>query len=90
MMQQLGVAPDVIDGCRNHVLAGPKTRRHYLHHDYAQEKHKAWERLGERIDTLLNNADVDSVLSERGRNLCHYLNEGCCHRRSASSKRSCV
>jgi integrase len=58
MMQQLSVLPDVIDGCQNHVLAGPKTRRHYLHHDYAREKREAWERLGERIDALLNNTNV--------------------------------
>lgn len=58
MMQQLGVSPDVNGGCRNHVLAGSTMRRHSLHHDYAQEKCEAWERLGERIDTLLNNANV--------------------------------
>jgi integrase len=35
MMQQLGVQPDVIDRCQNHVLAGSRVRRAYLHYDYA-------------------------------------------------------
>jgi integrase len=38
MMQALGVSLDVIDRCQNHVLAGSRVRRHYLHHDYAEEK----------------------------------------------------
>ena len=38
MMQALGVNLDVIDRCQNHVLAGSRVRRHYLHHDYAKEK----------------------------------------------------
>lgn len=58
MMQQLGVSLDVIDRCQNHVLAGGRVRRAYLHHDYAAEKRDAWNRLGERIDILLNNSNV--------------------------------
>jgi integrase len=58
MMQQLGVSPDVIDRCQNHVLAGSRVRRAYLHYDYAQEKREAWDRLGERIEALLDNANV--------------------------------
>ncbi|MFG6428877.1 tyrosine-type recombinase/integrase [Roseateles sp. LYH14W] len=53
MMQQLGVSLDLIDRCQNHVLAGSRVRRAYLHHDYAAEKREAWERLGERLDALL-------------------------------------
>ena len=37
MMQALGVMPDVIYRCQNHVLAGSRVRRHYLKHDYADE-----------------------------------------------------
>jgi hypothetical protein len=48
MMQALGVSPDVIDRCQNHVLAGSRVRRHYLHHDYAEEKTRAWNLLGDR------------------------------------------
>lgn len=46
MRQALRVSPDVIDRCQNHVLPGSKVRRHYLHHDYAEEKREAWQRLG--------------------------------------------
>jgi integrase len=58
MMQQLGVSPDVIDRCHNHVLAGSRVRRAYLHYDYAKEKREAWDRLGQRIDALLDNENV--------------------------------
>ncbi|MCH7343945.1 tyrosine-type recombinase/integrase [Pelomonas sp. CA6] len=58
MMQQLGVSLDVIDRCQNHVLAGGRVRRAYLHHDYATEKRDAWNRLGERIETLLDSPNV--------------------------------
>lgn len=53
MMQKLGVQLDTIDRCQNHVIAGSKVRRHYLHHDYADEKRIAWVGLGERIGALL-------------------------------------
>lgn len=58
MMQALGVLPDIIDRCQNHVLAGSRVRRHYLHHDYADEKREAWAKLGERLDLIFNNANV--------------------------------
>lgn len=53
MMQALGIAPDVIDRCQNHVLSGSRVRRHYLHHDYADEKRAAWRMLGSRIESIL-------------------------------------
>jgi integrase len=49
MMQKLGVGLDIIDRCQNHVLAGSKVRRHYMHHDYAQEKRAAWAALGKQL-----------------------------------------
>ncbi|WP_227870571.1 tyrosine-type recombinase/integrase [Orrella marina] len=52
-MQELGVSLDVIDRCQNHVLAGSRVRRHYLHHDYKIEKTEAWARLGKRLEALL-------------------------------------
>jgi integrase len=58
IMQSLGIPLDTIDRCQNHVLQGSKIRRHYLHHDYAQEKREAWRQLGERISTILNAKDV--------------------------------
>lgn len=57
MMQGLGVPLDIIDRCQNHVLAGSKVRRHYLHHDYADEKREAWRLLGDRLQLILNPAD---------------------------------
>lgn len=53
MMQALGVSLDVIDRCQNHVLAGSRVRRHYLHHDYAEEKKHAWNLLGDRLSAVL-------------------------------------
>lgn len=54
LMQGLGIALDVIDRCQNHVLAGNKIRRHYLHHDYAEEKRAAWKTIGEKLQSILN------------------------------------
>lgn len=53
MMQQLGISLDIIDRCQNHVLAGSKVRRHYLHHDYQEEKTEAWNKLGKMIEGIL-------------------------------------
>lgn len=58
LMQSLGVSLDIIDRCQNHVLHGSKVRRHYLHHDYAQEKREAWRLLGERLSMILDAANV--------------------------------
>lgn len=58
MMQALRISPDVIDRCQNHVLPGSKVRRHYLHHDYAEEKREAWRLLGERIQAILSASNV--------------------------------
>lgn len=53
MMQALGVSPDVIDRCQNHVLAGSRVRRHYLKHEYNDEKRDAWRLLGSEIERVL-------------------------------------
>lgn len=53
MMQALGVSPDVIDRCQNHVLAGSRVRRHYLTHEYNEEKREAWRGLGAEIERIL-------------------------------------
>lgn len=52
LMQALGVPLDTIDRCQNHVLEGSKVRRHYLHHDYANEKREAWRLLGAEISKI--------------------------------------
>lgn len=63
MMQSLGVPLEIIDRCQNHIIAGPKTRRHYLHHDYAAEKAEAWRKLGNRLDDLLTEKPATRELS---------------------------
>jgi integrase len=62
LMQSLGVSLEIIDRCQNHVLPGSKVRRHYLHHDYAEEKREAWRLLGDRLSLILNPADNVIVL----------------------------
>ena len=61
MMQALGVCLDVIDRCQNHVLPGSKVRRHYMHHDYADEKREAWRLLGTSLDSILTRDARDRV-----------------------------
>jgi integrase len=53
LMQSLGVSLEIIDRCQNHVLPGSKTRRHYLHYDYAAEKREAWRLLGDRLSIII-------------------------------------
>ncbi len=57
LMQSLGVSLETIDRCQNHVLPGSKVRRHYLHHDYADEKRDAWNKLGDRLSLILSLKD---------------------------------
>ena len=59
MMQHLEVTPEVIDQCQNHVLAGSKVRRHYLHYKYSKEKREAWRLLGERLTAIFEGKDED-------------------------------
>jgi hypothetical protein len=53
MMQAIGVSPDVLDRCQNHVLAGSRVRRHYLKHEYNDEKRGAWRLLGAEVERVL-------------------------------------
>jgi len=53
MMQALGISLDLIDRCQNHVLPGSKVRRHYMLHDYADEKRAAWAAMGEKLEGLI-------------------------------------
>ncbi len=62
MMQALGVPLDTIDRCQNHVLSGSKVRRHYLHHDYANEKREAWLKLGNQLASILAPNTEGTVL----------------------------
>ena len=65
MMQALGVPPDVIDRCQNHVLAGSRVRRHYLTHDVADESRMAGSKLGEAIEAVLaRDASASAALAK--------------------------
>lgn len=64
LMQSLGVSLDVIDRCQNHVIAGSKVRRHYLHYDYAREKTEAWKQLGQKIELILSETAASSSKKE--------------------------
>jgi len=61
MMQELGIPLDVIDRCQNHIVAGPKVRRHYLLYEYAAEKTAAWKKLGDRLAASLSETPNASV-----------------------------
>jgi integrase len=83
MMQSLDVSLDIIDRCQNHVLHGSKVRRHYLHHDYAQEKREAWRLLGDRVSLILSASNV-VLFSARSIDLSTSRR---CRETSANSKR---
>jgi hypothetical protein len=62
VMQELGVLPDIIDRCQNHKMPGDdqarrmhRVRKHYQHYDYAREKREAWDKLGQRLDLILDD-----------------------------------
>ena len=56
MMQALGLSPEVIDRCPNHVLKGSRVRRHHLQREHADEKRAVWRLLGEETEKFLGSA----------------------------------
>ena len=62
MMQKLKINRDVINLCQNHVI-GTKVDRSYLLDDYANEKCEAWNKLGDRLEAILNSYNVVSLKS---------------------------
>ncbi|MGZ8982789.1 MAG: tyrosine-type recombinase/integrase [Methylotenera sp.] len=62
LMQQLKVHRDVINLCQNHVI-GSKVDRVYLLDEYADEKREAWQKLGNRLEAILNANNVVSLKS---------------------------
>lgn len=53
LMQTLKISRDVINLCQNHVI-GTKVDRVYLLDEYAEEKYDAWNKLGSRLEEILN------------------------------------
>ena len=60
IMQKLKVHRDVINLCQNHVI-GTKVDRVYLLDEYVDEKRDAWQKLGNRLDAILNTDNVISI-----------------------------
>lgn len=73
MMQRLRVAPDVIDRCQNHVMAGGRVRKSYLHYDYAEEKQEAWAILGAELTRNLEPENVEKAELSPETTLAHEL-----------------
>jgi integrase len=65
MMQALGITPEVVDRCQNHVLKGSRVRRHYLTHPYNAEKRQAWEQLGAAITSILEAGSTEPARVRR-------------------------
>ena len=63
MMVQLGVAPDVVEKCLNHVEQN-RMKRIYQRHDYGAEMRHAWQLLGHRLE-LLTREDAENVTTFR-------------------------
>jgi integrase len=65
MMQALGITPEVVDRCQNHVLKGSRVRRHYLTHPYNVEKRAAWAQLGAAIEAILEATSHSAHAEQR-------------------------
>lgn len=63
MMVALGVLPEVVERCLNHVEQN-RVKRIYQRHDYRAEMKEAWRLLGERLELLTRGAD--NVVPLRG------------------------
>lgn len=62
LMQKLKISREVVNLCQNHVI-GSKVDRVYLLDDYADEKREAWNKLGDRLEAILNATNVVSLKS---------------------------
>lgn len=67
IMESLGIDPNIIDRCQNHVIHTGKNRvrRHYQLYDYADEKQAAWAKLGDYLERLLSGAVAPAELQKR-------------------------
>lgn len=64
LMATLGVAPEVIERCLNHVEQN-KVRRIYQRYSYASEMREAWVLLGERLEFLVGGREPSKVVPIR-------------------------
>lgn len=59
-MIKLGISPDVVDRCLNHIEQR-KLRRVYMQYKYEEEMQNAWETLGKRLE-LLTHKEINNLL----------------------------
>ncbi|GAA5181233.1 site-specific integrase [Niveibacterium umoris] len=64
MMTALGVLPEVVERCLNH-LEQNRMKRIYQRHDYAPEMREAWRLLGDRLELLTSAAENVVTLKPR-------------------------
>lgn len=62
-MGNLGVRPDVIELCLNHIEQN-KMKRTYQHQQLIKERHEAWRLLGERLELLLSDNTANVVIGQ--------------------------
>lgn len=61
LMAELGVRPDVIERCLNHIEQD-RMKRIYQRHSYQEEMREAWRLLGDRL-ALLTRTDTSNVIT---------------------------
>lgn len=64
LMVALGVIPEVAERCLNHIEEN-KVKRIYQRHSYEPEMREAWQRLGQRLDILVNQDENKVVTLKR-------------------------
>lgn len=52
LMQEIKIPRDIINLCQNHAV-GSSLDRHYLLHEFADDKKAAWVKLGKRLEKIL-------------------------------------
>lgn len=61
MMTSLGTLPDIAEKCLNHKEQN-RMKRTYQQHNYDLEKKIAWETLGDRLNSLINQMALEPAL----------------------------
>jgi integrase len=61
LMGDLGVRPDVIEKCLNHIEQN-KMKKTYQHQALIAEQQQAWKLLGERLEILTNHHNENIIL----------------------------
>jgi len=64
LMQEIKIPRDIINLCQNHVV-GSAIDRHYLLHEFADEKKMAWEKLGDKLQEILTSAEQPTAANSQ-------------------------